>query len=131
MSFNKKNISVHTWDTHLFDLENNNLYESVVAMSRRACVIAAKQKEEISNRMADYSASHDGGVDEIHENREQIEISRYYEKQPKPSLQSVFEFLEGEYAIECDNRHYQPFKEVKAEREAKESQSNSGKKGKK
>lgn len=121
MKIDKKNTSVHTWDTHAFDLENDNLYETVVAISKRACQIAAKQKEELYSRLSEFNAHHDG-VDEIHENREQIEFSKYYEKQPKPSLQAIFEFLEGEYTIQCEGREYKPFYHVKLEREKKEKE---------
>ncbi|MCS7076799.1 MAG: DNA-directed RNA polymerase subunit omega [Bacteroidia bacterium] len=121
MKIDKKNTSVHTWDTHAFDLENDNLYETVVALSKRACQIAAKQKEELYSRLAEFSSHHDG-IDEIHENREQIEFSRYYEKQPKPSLQAIFEFLEGEYTIQCEGREYRPYLDVKLEREKKDKE---------
>ncbi len=121
MKIDKKNTNVHTWDTHAFDLENDNLYESVVALSKRACQIAARQKEELYNRLMEFSSHHDG-VDEIHENREQIEFSKYYEKQPKPTLQAIFEFLEGEYTIQCEGREYRPFLHVKLEREKKEKE---------
>lgn len=121
MKIDKKDTNVHTWDTHAFDLENGNLYETVVALSKRACQIAAKQKEELYNRLMEFNSRHDS-LDEIHENREQIELSRYYEKLPKPSLQAIFEFLEGEFTIQCGGREYRPFLEVKLEREKKEKE---------
>jgi DNA-directed RNA polymerase subunit K/omega len=71
-----------------------NVYKSVVVMSKRARQISVKMKEELSSKLAEFATSVDN-LDEVHENREQIEISKFYERLPKPSLQATQEFLEN------------------------------------
>lgn len=71
-----------------------NLYESVWIIGKRARQISVKEKEELSGKLAEFASGIDN-LEEIHENREQIEISRHYEKQPKPSAIALEEFLEG------------------------------------
>lgn len=70
----------------------NNIYESVVIMSKRANQISAKMKEDLSKKLKEFASSTDS-LEETFENREQIEISRYYEKLPKASLIAADEFL--------------------------------------
>lgn len=71
-----------------------NIYQSVVVMSKRARQLSTKMKEELSGKLAEFATSVDT-LDEVHENREQIEISKFYERLPKPSMQGTQEFLEG------------------------------------
>ena len=85
--------SAETRNLKELDLETNNIYKSIVIMSRRANQIQAKEKEEISNRLSEFSSVMDN-MEEIIENREQIELSKYYERLPKPSLRSFEEFTE-------------------------------------
>lgn len=78
-----------------FDKETGNLYESVYIMSRRANQIAAEIKDELQQKMKEFGNSSDN-VDEIYENREQIEWAKYYEQIPKPTLLAVKEFEDGQ-----------------------------------
>jgi len=71
-----------------------NIYESVMIVAKRAKQIAVKQKEELNNKLADFASTVDN-LEEIFENREQIEISKFYERQPKPSTTALEEFVEG------------------------------------
>ncbi len=71
-----------------------NIYDSLVVISRRARQISAQQKEELNSKLAEFASSVDN-LEEIFENREQIEISKFYERMPKPSTVAVEEFLEG------------------------------------
>tara|TARA_Y100001972_G_scaffold126857_1_gene181848 strand:- start:25 stop:342 length:318 start_codon:yes stop_codon:yes gene_type:complete len=71
-----------------------NIYESLVVISKRARQISAQQKEELNSKLAEFASSVDN-LEEIFENREQIEISKFYERMPKPSTVAVEEFLEG------------------------------------
>ncbi|MEY4930499.1 MAG: hypothetical protein RI909_1223 [Bacteroidota bacterium] len=71
-----------------------NLYESVVVISKRARQIAVNLKEELNNKLAEFATTVDN-LEEVFENREQIEISRYYERMPKPTTTATEEFLEG------------------------------------
>ncbi|MEQ8337418.1 MAG: DNA-directed RNA polymerase subunit omega [Cyclobacteriaceae bacterium] len=71
-----------------------NIYESLVVVSKRARQISAQQKEELNSKLAEFASSVDN-LEEIFENREQIEISKFYERMPKPSTVAVEEFLDG------------------------------------
>ena len=69
-----------------------NIYESIAIISKRARQIGIKAKEELSNKLDEFSSSVDN-LEEVFENREQIEISRFYEKMPKPTSIAVDEFI--------------------------------------
>jgi len=71
-----------------------NLYESIAIIAKRANQINISLKEELHNKLEEF-ASHTDSLEEIHENKEQIEISRAYEKMPNPSIIATQEFLEG------------------------------------
>src|SRR6185436_12900255 len=71
-----------------------NLYESVVIISKRAKQIASNIKEELNNKLAEFATTVDN-LEEVFENREQIEISKFYERMPKPTTSATEEFLEG------------------------------------
>ncbi|MBE7177900.1 MAG: DNA-directed RNA polymerase subunit omega [Mucilaginibacter polytrichastri] len=85
--------STVTRDVRELDRETNNIYESIVIMSKRANQIAANIKEELHNKLSEFATSNDN-LEEVFENREQIEISKHYERMPKPTLIAVGEFLE-------------------------------------
>ena len=74
--------------------ETGNIYESVAIIAKRANQISVQIKEDLSKKLAEF-ASYNESLEEVFENREQIEISRYYEKLPKPSLLATQEFIEG------------------------------------
>jgi DNA-directed RNA polymerase subunit K/omega len=95
MDFKKTNAesSTVTRDIRKFDGPTGNIYEAVAIISKRANQISSEMKEELSAKLAEF-ASHSDNLEEIFENREQIEISKFYEKLPKPSLISIQEFLE-------------------------------------
>ncbi len=96
MEIKKSNVPNNTVTRKLTDLdqETGNIYESVVIISRRANQISSALKQELTRKLADFSTSTDS-LEETFENREQIEISRYYERMPKPTLIATEEFLEG------------------------------------
>jgi DNA-directed RNA polymerase subunit K/omega len=83
-----------TRDIRLLDKDTENIYESIVIISKRANQISAAIKEELNNKLSEFATSNDN-LEEIFENREQIEISKHYEKLPKPSLLATQEFLEN------------------------------------
>jgi DNA-directed RNA polymerase subunit K/omega len=95
MDYKKTNADLTTTTRDLRDLDSKtgNLYESIAIVSKRANQISAEMKEELTNKLAEF-ASHTDNLEEIFENREQIEISKYYERLPKPSLIAINEFLE-------------------------------------
>ncbi len=96
MSNTKPTLASSTVTRDLRDLDKttDNIYESIVVMSKRANQISNNIKEELSQKLSEFTSSNDN-LEEIFENREQIEISKHYEKMPKPSLIAVQEFLEG------------------------------------
>ncbi|PCJ88081.1 MAG: RNA polymerase Rpb6 [Flavobacteriales bacterium] len=71
-----------------------NLYESVAIISRRARQISQEMKQELDSKLSEFATATDN-LEEIFENREQIEISKFYERLPKPSSIATQEFLEG------------------------------------
>ena len=80
---------------HLEEMKSKtgNLYASIAIMGKRANQINIAIKEELHNKLEEF-ASHTESMEAIHENKEQIEISRAYERMPNPALQATHEFLE-------------------------------------
>ena len=105
MDFKKTNaeITTVTRDIRKFDGVTGNIYEAVAIMSKRANQISSEMKEELSAKLQEFS-SHSDNLEEIFENREQIEISKFYEKLPKPSLIAVQEFLEDKIYYRNPNK---------------------------
>lgn len=96
MDYKKSKAPVNTVTRNIMDLcdETGNLYESVAIIAKRANQISVQIKEDLSKKLAEF-ASYNDSLEEVFENREQIEISRYYEKLPKPTLLATQEFVEG------------------------------------
>ncbi len=84
--------STVTRDVRELDKVTDNIYESIVIISKRANQIANNLKEELHGKLAEFASTNDN-LEEIFENREQIEISKHYERMPKPSLIAIDEFL--------------------------------------
>ncbi len=93
----KKNIPNNTVTRKIVDLdhETGNIYESINIIARRANQIASELKTELNRKLADFSSPTDT-MEETFENREQIEISRYYERLPKPVIIATEEFIDNE-----------------------------------
>ena len=85
--------STVTRDLRELDVKTNNIYESLVIMSKRANQISNNIKEELHQKLSEFASSNDN-LEEVFENREQIEISKHYERMPKATLVAVQEFLE-------------------------------------
>jgi DNA-directed RNA polymerase subunit K/omega len=92
------NASLITRDVDKLSAPTTNIYESVAVISKRARQIAAKQKEELNSKLAEFASTVDN-LEEIFENREQIEISKFYERMPKPTTVATEEFLNGELSF--------------------------------
>jgi len=73
--------------------KTGNLYESVAIISKRAAQINISLKEELHNKLEEF-ASHTDSLEEVHENKEQIEISKAYERMPNPALLATQEFFD-------------------------------------
>lgn len=78
--------------------ESGNIYETVVILTKRANQIALEIKEELGSKIEDFS-SHQDNLEEVFENREQIEIAKFYERLPKPSLLAIHEYLNDQIYI--------------------------------
>lgn len=86
--------SIITRDIDKLTEPTGNIYESVIIISKRARQISTKTKEELNNKLSDFASTIDN-LEEIFENREQIEISKYYERLPKPSSIALEEFSDS------------------------------------
>jgi DNA-directed RNA polymerase subunit K/omega len=86
--------NIETRDVNEFKNKTGNLYESIAIVAKRANQINISLKEELHNKLEEF-ASHTDSLEEIHENKEQIEISRAYERMPNPALLATQEFMEG------------------------------------
>jgi DNA-directed RNA polymerase subunit K/omega len=83
-----------TRDLRLLEDPTGNIFETIAILGKRANQIGTDIKEEINNRMEEYEQPADS-LEEIYENREQIELSKQYERMPKPVSYAVQEMLEG------------------------------------
>lgn len=84
-----------TRDLNELAAPTGNIYETVVILSKRANQISAAEKKELTRKLEDFKNDRDT-MEEVFENREQIEISKYYERQPKPGLVAISEFQDGD-----------------------------------
>ena len=93
-----KKASIITRDVNNIASPTGNIYKSIKAISQRSNQLAVKTKEELSSKLAEFATTVDN-LEEIFENREQIEISRYYERMPKAPSVAIGEFMEGKILI--------------------------------
>jgi DNA-directed RNA polymerase subunit K/omega len=108
MDYKKNNApqSTITRDMNALSEEVGNVYETVKIIAKRANQISSEMKVELEKKLQDF-ASYNDNIEEIFENREQIEISRYYEKLPKATLIAAQEFTDEKVF------HRNPLKEKK------------------
>jgi DNA-directed RNA polymerase subunit K/omega len=85
--------TAETKDLNVIRAKTGNVYESIAVIAKRANQINITVKEELHNKLEEF-ASHTDSLEEIHENKEQIEISRAYERMPNPALLATQEFLD-------------------------------------
>lgn len=83
-----------TRDVNLLDKETGNVYETVAILGKRANQVAVEVKEELSAKLEEFAVSGEN-LEEVYENREQIEVSKHYERMPKPSAIAIQDLLEG------------------------------------
>jgi DNA-directed RNA polymerase subunit K/omega len=84
-----------TRDLSKIDSKTGNVYETVVIISKRANQISVEMKQELNRKLEEF-ANYTDNLEEVFENREQIEISRFYERLPKPTLIALQEYEEEE-----------------------------------
>ena len=96
MDYKKTNAPTNTITRNVMDLceDTGNIYETVAIIGKRANQIGVEMKNDLSKKLQEF-ASYNDNLEEVFENREQIEISRYYEKLPKPTLIATQEYIEG------------------------------------
>jgi DNA-directed RNA polymerase subunit K/omega len=93
----RKSLAPVTTVTRNLDMmikDTGNIYETVIIVSRRANQISVEMKQELNKKLEEF-ASYSDNLEEVFENREQIEISKFYEKLPKPTLIALQELEEG------------------------------------
>jgi DNA-directed RNA polymerase subunit K/omega len=91
----KASLNTVTRDLRSLDTHTENVYETVMILAKRANQISVEMKEELSRKLEEF-ANYSDNLEEVFENREQIEISRFYERLPKPSLIAMQEFEDDE-----------------------------------
>ncbi len=96
MNYKHTEAEKNTITRNIVDIEreSGNIYESIVAISKRANQITVELKDELSQKLQAFALPSDS-LEEIFENREQIEISKFYERLPKPVAIAMHDFLEG------------------------------------
>lgn len=96
MDYKRSNAPTNTVTRDMMELcqDTGNIYETVAIIGKRANQIAVEMKTDLSKKLQEF-ASYNDNLEEVFENREQIEISRYYEKLPKPTLIAAQEYKEG------------------------------------
>ncbi len=87
------NPSIITRDLDKVAEKSGNLYQSIFVVSQRAKQISSTMKEELNNKLSEFASTVDN-LEEVFENKEQIEISKFYERMPKPSTLAMEEFME-------------------------------------
>ena len=95
--------SIITRDLGVLTKDTENIYESIVVISKRAVKLSADQKEELTKKLAEFASPVDN-LEEIFENKEQIEISRYYERMPKRVTVATEEFIEDKLTYQAPEK---------------------------
>lgn len=83
-----------TRDVSKLDTETGNIYEAVAILGKRANQISVQIKEELSAKLEEFAVTGEN-LEEVYENREQIEVSKHYERMPKPAAIAIQELVEG------------------------------------
>lgn len=86
--------NTQTLDMNKLCEEVGNVYETVAIIAKRANQISVDLKKELEDKLQEFTTSNDN-IEEVFENKEQIEVSRYYEKLPKPTLLATKEFIDN------------------------------------
>jgi DNA-directed RNA polymerase subunit K/omega len=94
--------NVQARNIHQLIKDSGNIYETLNVIARRATQISVDLKHELHNKLEEFAVSSDT-IEEIHENKEQIEISKFYERLPNPVIIATQEYLEGDIHAEYKN----------------------------
>lgn len=99
-------VNTVTYNKDLIEAPTGNVYEAITIIAKRASQINAEIKKELIEKLEEFATNNDS-LDEVFENKEQIEVSKYYERLPKPHALAVEEWLAGEISFK------ENFKETK------------------
>jgi DNA-directed RNA polymerase subunit K/omega len=97
------NPLIETQNLEQMAKETGNIYEAIYTIAKRANQISREIKEELHSKLEDF-ASHTDNLEEIHENREQIEISKFYEKLPHPTILATKEYQGNELTVRSEEQ---------------------------
>lgn len=100
----KTETTVVTRQKDQFYKGTGNIYETVAILSKRANQIASEMKLELMQKIESFSSSTNDSLEEVFENREQIEIAKFYERLPKPTLIAIHEFLNDQIYFRNPNK---------------------------
>ena len=105
MDYKKTNAPTNTVTRDMIALSapTGNVYETVCIIGKRANQISVEMKSDLEKKLQEFASCNDN-LEEVFENREQIEISRYYEKLPKPTLIATQEYVEGKVYYKNPNK---------------------------
>ena len=105
MDYKKSNAPLNTVTRDMIELseDTGNVYETVCIIAKRANQIAAQMKEDLDKKLQEFTPINDN-LEEINENREQIEISRFYERLPKPTLIATQEYVDHKLFFRKSNK---------------------------
>ncbi len=114
MDYKKTNAPVTTATRNMMELceDTGNVYETVAIIGKRANQITNEMKNDLAKKLQEF-ASYNDNLEEVFENREQIEISRYYEKLPKPTLIAAQEYVEGKVYYRNPSKETEESKQLK------------------
>ena len=103
MDYKKTDASktTETNNNKLLEDKVGNIYEAIVALDKRSNQIGSEIKEELLSKLDEF-ATYNDNLDEVFENKEQIEVSKFYEKLPKPTLIAIRELLDDQLFIKAD-----------------------------
>lgn len=113
MDYKKTNAPGNTVTRDMMSLaeETGNVYETVRIIGKRANEISTEIKHDLETKLKEFS-SYSDNLEEIFENREQIEISRYFERMPKPTLVATQEYVEGKIYYRNPNKEKDKLEEL-------------------
>ena len=106
MDYKKSNAPTNTVTRDVNSLYENtgNVYETVAIIGKRANQIGVEIKDELKRKLEEFSSNNVDNLEEVFENREQIEISKYYERLPKPVLLATQEYIEDKTYFRNPNK---------------------------
>lgn len=119
MDYKKTNAEITTVTRDITDFESKtegNIYEAIVVMSKRANQIGTEIKIELDSKLSEFASTTDN-LEEIFENREQIEISKFYERLPKQTAIALQEFIEDKVYFRMPSEEQNNSKEKEKEKE--------------